>query len=359
MVEIFRVLKEEAAQGRPVVSATIVSHKGSTPRSAGARMAIREDGSIAGTIGGGQVEAEVLAQAAKVFEERKNRLLAFRLQGEEAAEADMLCGGEMEIYLEYFPAGDPSVEGFLKEVLDRLERGERPILVVPIEDGAPFGAEIRDPLFSLPEEWELEGPPSGLKGVPLRVQTVPREGRPVLVKVREQGREKRIYLERLFAPQRLILFGAGHVSAALCPLAKGVGFRVTVVDDRPEFAHPSRFPSADERLVLPFEEAPERIGILPSDFVVIMTRGHLHDQEVLRRVLPRRPAYLGMIGSRRKKETLFRALKEEGFSEDLLKTVHTPIGLPIEAETPEEIAVSIAAELIRVRAEKRKDNKPE
>jgi xanthine dehydrogenase accessory factor len=128
---------------------------------------------------------------------------------------------------------------------------------------------------------------------------------------------------------------------------------VTVIDDRPEFASPLRFPEADELIVMPFEQATKNLFFAPEDSVVIMTRGHLYDQMVLGRILNRPLLYLGMIGSRRKGETIFNALREENVSEELLKTIHTPIGLEIGAETPEEIAISIAAELIQVRARKR------
>lgn len=354
MLEIFRVLEEELQAGRPAVLATIVSHRGSTPRTAGARMAVRADGSFVGTIGGGKVEAEVLVETARVFREGKNRVLAFRLQGQEAADADMLCGGELTIYLEYYPTNDPSFKDFLRSVSECLERGEKPVLVVPLEDGTPAGPETKGCLFPSKGKKEETALPSWQGSLEGRITDFPLEGSPVLEKAVDRGKEKIFYLERLAAPERLILFGAGHISAALCPLAKGIGFRVTVTDDRPEFAHPSRFPRADKLVVLPFVEAVKEIRVLPADFVVIMTRGHLHDQEVLRQVLPLRPAYIGMIGSRRKREVIFRALQKEDLPGDLLQSVHTPIGLSIGAETPEEIAVSIAAELIQVRAEKRK-----
>jgi xanthine dehydrogenase accessory factor len=177
------------------------------------------------------------------------------------------------------------------------------------------------------------------------------KGQPVLLNAVAQGKEKKIFLEPLLASPHLYIFGAGHVSAALCPLAKKVGFQVTVFDDRPEFADSHRFPEADGIIVRPFDRLLDHVIIGPKAFVVIMTRGHLHDHQVLRQILKNHPRYIGMIGSLHKRGVIFESLRQENFSEDLIKSIHTPIGLNIQAETPEEIAVSIVAELIQVRSQ--------
>ena len=148
----------------------------------------------------------------------------------------------------------------------------------------------------------------------------------------------------------LMLFGAGHISMYLAPLARMVGFRVCVIDDRAEFANSSRFPTADQLMACSVAEAFSRIAVTPATFIAILTRGHDHDLEALRAALTTRPAYLGMIGSRRKRDLIYGSLMAEGIGAEDLRRVHSPIGISIGAETPEEIAVSIVAELIQVRA---------
>ena len=130
-----------------------------------------------------------------------------------------------------------------------------------------------------------------------------------------------------------------------------VGFRVVVIDDREEFPTRDRFPEADERIVRSFDGGLNELPLGPDSYIVIITRGHLHDHQILRQVLKKPLGYLGMIGSRRKTEIIIEALRREGFSEEEIKTIHAPIGLAINAQTPEEIAVSIIAELIQVRGE--------
>jgi xanthine dehydrogenase accessory factor len=137
-----------------------------------------------------------------------------------------------------------------------------------------------------------------------------------------------------------------------------VGFRVCVIDDRGEFANTRRFPAADQIMVCPVAEAFKRIAVTPSTFIAIVTRGHADDREALRAALATRPAYLGMIGSRRKRDLIYASLIEEGVAAEDLRRVRTPIGISIGAETPEEIAVSIVAELIQIRAQAHQGRPP-
>jgi xanthine dehydrogenase accessory factor len=159
------------------------------------------------------------------------------------------------------------------------------------------------------------------------------------------------FIELVSPPQTLFLFGAGHVSREIAVLSKRVGFRIVVIDDRVEFANAERFPEADEIRVIP-EYAGMFTGVSPNpnDLIVIMTRGHSFDKEVLAQALKTEAGYIGMIGSHRKKETIYKKLIDQGVLADTLEQVHCPIGLPIEAETPAEIAVSVVAQLIHHRA---------
>ncbi len=150
----------------------------------------------------------------------------------------------------------------------------------------------------------------------------------------------------------LILCGAGHVASCVAPIAKMAGFRVVVIDDREEFANRERYPSADDIRVVGFDNLFEQICVTEKSYIAILTRGHVHDRTVLKNALATNAGYIGMVSSSRKRVLLFHSLEAEGCSRERLEQVRTPIGLDIAAETPEEIAISIVAEMIKVRAEK-------
>jgi len=158
-----------------------------------------------------------------------------------------------------------------------------------------------------------------------------------------------VFLEPLIPPPHLIILGAGHVGKALSSLAHFIGFRVIIVDNRAEFASPSSVPSAHETVHVEFADAFDRITVRDKTCVVVATRGHLHDLEALRAALKTEAGYIGLLGSKRKRALLFKMLREEGFSEGDIERIITPVGLSIGAITPEEIAVSIAAQLIEHR----------
>jgi xanthine dehydrogenase accessory factor len=157
-------------------------------------------------------------------------------------------------------------------------------------------------------------------------------------------------VERYSPKPRIVILGGGHIALALTKMAKLTDFHVTVFDDRPMFANPGRFPEADEVICDDFSRAMERVKVLPSDYVVIVTRGHKHDTECLEGVLSgARPAYTGMIGSRRRVTIVMKQLADAGYPQELLDGVHSPIGLKIDAVTPAEISVAILAEIIQVK----------
>lgn len=253
--EFFERVAALLREGRRLAIATVLETEGSTPRKAGARMAVLEDGTVLDSVGGGAFEARVLSDAR-----------------------------------------------------DLLARG---------------GTEIRE--YSLRED---DGP--GATGMVC-------------------GGRARVHLQVEVPPERLLVFGAGHVGAAVARLAASLGFAVTVLDERPEFLDPAHFPS---RVKL-WRSGPEFSGDLPevdsATYIAIVTRSHRTDLAALRRVAVGPAAYVGLIGSRRKVEVVMSRLREEGVPAAALERVHAPIGLPIGACTPEEIAVSIAGELIRMR----------
>lgn len=168
------------------------------------------------------------------------------------------------------------------------------------------------------------------------------------------GGEMKVFIDILQPKEEVLIFGAGHIAACVSKLAKTVGFKVTIIDDRKEFANQDRFPEADEIIAEDTEKALTHLNITPSTYIIVLTRGHLKDEEVLSSVTRSNAAYIGMIGSRKKNATVFQHLEEQGISQDELAKVYAPIGIDIKAQTPEEIAVSIVAEIIQVRRKKEK-----
>ncbi|HBV99315.1 MAG: dehydrogenase [Peptococcaceae bacterium BICA1-7] len=344
MKKLYQAMLQLLKRGESFVQATILTQSGSVPRTAGAKMIILEDNSIIGTIGGGLVEASIQKLAVEVFQSRGSRTREFNLTGKEAGQMDMICGGRLEVLVEYMDASNIRLINVYQYVVDSIEKRKRAVLVTPVSGSRndcsrPFLVGLDGSVageFKGPEGWLEEF--TGLAGGRYpKVLTI--EGRRFLV-------------EPVSTNETVYIFGAGHVAQKLALLTTMVDFRTIVLDDRKEFANRDRFPAADEVKVLEnFDYSFEGLDIDRESYLVIVTRGHVHDKTVLARSLKTNACYIGMIGSRRKRDAIYRSLREEGFTEADIKRVYSPIGLDIEAETPEEIAVSIVAELIKVRGE--------
>ena len=248
--EIVRLRKD----GRRGAVATIVNVRGSIPSFKTAKMLVRDDGSIVGTIGGGCVEAEVWQAAREVMESEKPRTISFDLNNDPKYDTGLVCGGTLEIFVE-------------------------PIL----------------------------------------------------------------------PPAELYIFGAGHVATSLYQVSRIAGFDVTIIDDREAYANRERFPEAQQVIAEDFDKAAAQLTPSESSYIVIVTRGHRDDMRMLRWAVQTPARYIGMIGSKRKTISIFKELQKEGLPASLFDRVHAPIGLDIGAITPEEIAISITAELIAKR----------
>jgi len=342
MIALCRLLES----GEDVVLATIVSHSGSTPRRAGTKMIVRRDGAIVGTIGGGIVEAEVIDTASAVFSAQGILIRELDLQvGRQIESLDSLCGGQLTVLMEWVAASPTNIELY-RRLTASLQKGSKSAIVgiMPKDEG------ITDPVRKYlitkdkvyPDAIPLtDGDVSGIM-TSIRGQRIPG--------LKEISGDTWL-VEPVFNSGTVYIFGAGHVSLQLALLTHMVDFTTVVLDDRAEFANAERFESADEVVVLDrFESAFDKIHLNSDSYIVIVTRGHSHDKTVLEQALRSDAGYIGMIGSRLKRDAIYAALQKEGFSRGDLKRVHSPIGLKIEAETPEEIAVSIAAELIAARA---------
>jgi xanthine dehydrogenase accessory factor len=346
MANIYSELVRTLAAGEKCVLARIIRQVGSAPRRVGAKLLVKMDGSLVGTIGGGLLEHCVLRRAKDVMVSGKSAVLHIRLTGQEVAASEMLCGGNVDVLIEPVFAGDAGAGHVFKELIALAAQGRCGTLVTRVANDRESGGR-----FLVTEDGGIVGDASGLSGasgIDIARWSSVREFS--LETLADCEGTPTVFLEPVEADAVLLLFGAGHISTFVAPLARMVGFRVCVVDDREEFANPRRFPTADQLLVCSVAEAFRRLVVTPATYIAIVTRGHAYDREVLRAALPTRPAYLGMIGSRRKRELIYGSLMEEGVAVEELRRVHSPIGVSIGAETPEEIAVSIVAELIAVRS---------
>ena len=343
----FEEVSKYLQEGKKVILARIIRQIGSIPRAAGTQCIVLEDGSIKGTIGGGLLEHRVMERAKECLIKEKSSMMHFELTGDEVAKTDMLCGGVADVYLETVFPENPVAGEIFKKISSFIKKGRKGVLLTLVSDG--IRPEDEKSRLLIEEDGSTTGEIGMVSGEDKkRLAKFLEIKKPKLTEI-EKGKES-VFVEPLRPYDILYLFGAGHVSKFVAPLANMVGFRVVVIDDRREFANKERFKEADEIIVLPFSEVFKKINISSSSYIAIITRGHIQDLNVLREALKRSDGYIGMIGSIRKREKIYQALMEEGVLDERLKQVHSPIGLDIEAETPEEIAVSIVAELIRVRA---------
>jgi xanthine dehydrogenase accessory factor len=253
MLEIYQELANIAARGERAVLATVISSRGSVPRKAGTKMIIKGDGSLVGSIGGGNVEQAVQEKALDVMKSGEPQMIHLDLTGS-GEEAWMICGGQLDVFLE-------------------------PIL--PAET--------------------------------------------------------------------LYLFGAGHLSQSTAAMAKMLGLRVVVIDPRPEYNNNDRFPNADSLVVEEYDNAFSKLNVDENSYIIIYTPGHVSDEKCLQFAVGTAAKYIGMIGSKKKVREIKERLRKKGASQQQLNEVHAPIGLEINAQTPEEIAISILAELTKVR----------
>lgn len=327
MIRIFTKLSEELAARRGAVLVTIVSAAGSAPRGAGAQMLVGAAGQLAGTIGGGAVEKFSETMALSLLAEGRSALHTFRLRRNDGEDIGMVCGGDVTVLFQYVPGDSGVWRDLTARLLDCLRSRQPGWLLLRTDGGAPA---------------LLDGDGAALAG-DAPADTAPLMGRSALL-------AGSVFSIPLPVGERAFVFGGGHCALPLVPLLRSVGFRVTVMDCRPEFAHRSRFPDAEQVICGDYCRLDDYLDLTPEDYAVVMTNGHSHDLEVEEQLVRRPLAYLGVMGSRTKTAAVNGKLRQRGVSEEALGRVHAPIGTAIKAVTPEEIAVSIAGEMICVRA---------
>ena len=341
--ETIRQLEDE----QPCVLATVVRTKGSTPQKSGSMLLVRQDGTGVGTLGGGCVEGDIWFAAKEMLRNQGGpEFKDYYLNEDIAARDGLVCGGTMYFYLE--PMWKP--ESFLdigKQVVNAYEGGDPVGLATVVntpEDGPELGAKLM---------LQLDGTVTGTLGS----QELDDRALAVARRVADVGSNEsfsndegiEVFIEGFTTPPTLAVIGGGHVGKATADLANMLGYRVFIVDDRPEFSNPERFPYAGQTVVTKYDRWNEDLTINVNTFVVVATRGHRFDDMALESALKTRARYIGLMGSRRKNLMIYRRLLDQGVSLDRLKEVHAPIGLDIGGLQPEELAVSIMAEIIMTR----------
>jgi xanthine dehydrogenase accessory factor len=294
-IPFLELIPQVVGAGRRVALCVVVARRGSAPQVPGAMMTVDEAGQVAGTVGGGVVEAVVQRRALELIASSGSGVYTFDLEDACGQGEAAICGGEMDVAI-MAVWHEKQVEP-IRKALGRLHEGHMGTL--PIQVSTAEG----------PVEYHLN-----LESMP-----------------------------------KLVIAGGGHVGLALARAAVPLGFKVSVVDDRLEFANAERFPPPIEPVAGDMAETLRGWPIDANTYVAIVTRGHMYDEHALAAVLNSPAKYVGMIGSRRKIDIVFGKLRQKGATQEQLQRVHAPIGLPIRGVTPEEIAISIAAELISVR----------
>lgn len=331
--------------GQSFAMAVILESSGSTPREAGACMLIREDSSIVGTIGGGVLEANIVAAAKQVIKTGRSTVRLYVLENDGAAAIGAVCGGRARTLVDYIDAADPANLRYFEALLKSTSDSDISDLAVVASEAGPL--RKRNQCLILPD------------GTPVGAETFGAEAAEKLMAIYNGAAENKIgendvYFFPIGTSGTVYIFGAGHCGEKLAKILHTVSFATVVIDDRAEFANRAHFPEADDILVPGKMDEPfDTLRFGADSYIVIVTRGHAHDEIVLRRALRTKAGYIGMIGSKKKRETIYHHLLESGFTQADIDRVYSPIGLQIGAETPEEIAISITGELIRVRAEKR------
>jgi xanthine dehydrogenase accessory factor len=312
-MNVWRAAADLIQRGASGALATVARVRGSTPVPAGTKMLVGAEGRLIGSVGGGCVEAEVIGAALEAQQRRAPMLLTHHLNADLAGDLGLSCGGTVDIFVEPLVAEESYVRA-----LESAAGAESGLVRTATEWGG--AAPIKT--FEQLAESTRPGAAASLT------------------------RDGRFVEERLLPAPRVLVFGAGHVGAAIARAAAAAGFRVVVIDDRAEYADPARFPDAVGVLAAEVEDALLRYPLAAADAVVIATRGHRNDALILERVATSLAGYVGLLGSKRKKVVVSKGLRAAGVPAKSLQRVRVPVGLPIGAVTPEEIAVSVVAELI-------------
>ena len=341
-IDLFRTAASALEQGRPVALVTVVATTGSTPGKVSYKMLVFGDGEgIAGTVGGGLLEAKMIEEAHRMLDRPRVRLLRFNV-GETPDDEKGICGGSVEFLIETFDEISLPLFRELAATADRDDHGVLLSIISP--DGLPRKIHL-----ATAEQIEAFGRVGQAPPDPKIVDVMKEIMAAGMGGIRVSVGDLEAFAEPLAKPPTVVLFGAGHVSSHIARYAHCVHFRAVVCDDRPEYAHRERFPDADQIVVEDFGRVFDKVRIDGHCYLVIVTRGHRHDGIVLEQAVRTEARYIGMIGSQRKALTLLQNLRDKGIPQERLDRVYAPIGVAIGAVTAQEIALSIVSELVKIR----------
>ena len=352
MREIYQNVSELIKSGQSIALCTVVETEGSTPQKPGAKLLLLPDFRTIGTLGGGCVEAEAKKQALGVMQSGNPKLFSFQLDDDFGWDDSSICGGAMKIFVDV-PKTRKEADIFIN--LGRLLDDKVPVALATVVETNRENAKIvpgqkllitsNGEKISELNDSELE------KEIISNAQETLADNQPELFAYSND--KIAVFIEPYQPLITLLIAGAGHIGQRLSHFGKLLDFEVVVIDDRPDFASKERCPNADEIIVKDIGKALREYEITDKTYIVIVTRGHRHDEEALLSVINSPAGYIGMIGSRRKVKLLYDDLIAEGIPKEKLGRVYAPIGLDIGSKTVTEIAVSIAAQLVKVRSNKR------
>ncbi len=347
-------LLSKLRENGPLALATIIETKGSTPQIPGASALFSSEGLCAGTVGGGLLEADAQRKAFQSLRQEASILYKFSLTSDISSAEGAICGGEATILMDVRP--EDHIEAF-RSISESLSQRQPGVLATFI--GRHSGEKI-----SLARYWiEMREDYAVDSEMPYarfyeEIRKSLTENRPGLLKIEEMtlfenARENLLFLEPVYPLPHLIIAGAGHIGQAVSHLGSLLDFEVTVIDDRPEFANKEKLPEADNIIVDDIGKAMEATSISSDTYIVIVTRGHEKDADALRQCIGSQAAYVGMIGSSRKIKLMREKFLEEGWATSAQwDGIYAPIGIEIQSKTVQEIAMSIAAQLVLVRRQR-------
>ena len=338
-LEIYKKAALVLRSGKNIALITVISTTGSTPGKTGYKMLVwGKNAETLGTVGGGTTEAEMINTAKNILPKTKSQVFRFDLDGTED-NGKPLCGGSIEFLIETFDKRNLPLFEELSTVVETGENGALISVISPKKSPEKIFLKSADQINAT----------SNINFSPKIVESIKRvvDKEQLAKKTLEDGVE--IFVEAISEQPMVFIFGAGHLSYYISRYAKSLNFRVAVCDDRAEFANKQRFPEADNIIIDDFENVFEELNIGKNSYIVIVTKGHKCDEIVLENALKTNAKYIGMIGSKRKTSTILKKLNEKGIPRETLKRVYSPIGISIGAVAPEEIALSIVCELVKIR----------
>ena len=345
MEELFDDIEKLVHAERRVAMATLVATRGTSPKREGAKMWVGEEGRILGSVTiGGCVDSRVIAESEQALSSFKSRLVEMKLGDEDAWEIGFSCAGDLDVLIEPVDLTSPNnVFELYRVVRAAVDQGKRAVIATPLRESVNKLLVV--------EKSEL----SGTLGTP----ELDREAQTAALELMRKGFSATValgpdalpvFFEVHGPPPTLIVFGAGHVAMPLVSLAHDLGLKTVVVDGRPRFATRERFPDVEQLLIGIPSEIAETLAYTSSTFVVLTAHDYKYDLPVLKVVLPQRPAYVGLLGSKRRGAAIKEFLRDGGMDESLLDQLHVPTGLDIGAETAQEIALSILAEAVALKS---------